>query len=330
MDLPRRILQADLALAARRWPTLVAPHLGADFALPAAAGRLPAGQIWPAGEFVYVPVGYCAAEPIAVGPRPGDEPAVLQRSLMVLGAGAAVTLVAGCTAPRLSLAPRSVQVLDLVLGDGASCRFSHLAHGSAPGSSWSARRVQVGRGAQLTWTDVELGSGFTWRALAVHLSGAGARLSHRALALCGPGRRATWQAELRAEAPGTQVSTVWRGLGWGDGRLDGKVTWSASPKAHGATFELDGRGLELDPSARIAIMPPTAPAILGSRANSEAASQPPDPAALFYARSRGLSAAEALGMLAAGFAAPALCDLPPDFAADLERLIPLSLAGAAS
>jgi Fe-S cluster assembly protein SufB len=326
---PRAVLQADLAVAARRWPALVAEHLAADFELPADAGHLPEGPLWPAGEFLFVPRGWREPEPIAVGPRPGDELASLLRSLIVIGAGAAVRLVSGCSSPRLSLGPRSVELLDLVVGDGASCRISHIAHGSAFGASWAAVRVRLGRGASVQWTDVDLGAGSVWRSLSADLAGAGAAFKHSALALCGPGRRVTWRADLRSSAPGAQVATRWRALGWCDGQLDGQLTWSAGSSAIGGTYELDGRGLALDPAARIAIALPTPPSTPGSSAFQSFDTQSPAPDALFYARSRGLSRSEALGLLAIGFAAPVLDELPPDFAADVLRIIPLSLAGAA-
>lgn len=192
-------------------------------------------------------------------------------------------------------------VLQLRLHQDA--RFEHLAlqQESAGSALFRRTEAQLAAGAEYRRLELELGGGLLRHELNVALQGRGARLQADGV-LLGEGRaHVDTRLGIDHAQPDTRSSMTWRGLGRGQSRVVFHGGILIREGADESEAMLSNKNLLLSAGAEIDTQP-----VLEIHADEVKAAHGAtvgrlDPTALFYLRSRGLSAADAQALLTEAF-----------------------------
>lgn len=210
-----------------------------------------------------------------------DQSSVTLANLLVqlrLGAGSELTLV---------------RVLDTAVGSHV---VEHLS-------------ADIGAGARLVCTTLDLGAGWAHRQLDLTLSGKGATTALAGAVLAGGRAHTDHQLRLLHRAPAVASQTRWKALADGRARavFDGLIEVAAS--APGTDAHLKTASLLLSPHAEIDAKPELVIDTDAVACSHGASVGQLDERALFYLRSRGVPLAEARQLLCQAFLVEAIDDL---------------------
>lgn len=226
-------------------------------------------------------------------------------------------------------ADASLAVVEHHLAAGAHAHFAnvlthvHLAQGArlshARVQSDSARATQflrtdavLARDSSYQRMDLELGSALSRHELNVRLEGDNARLHANGVLLADGRRHVETRLGIDHIARDTACELTWRGLGSGRGRAVFHGGILIREGADGTSAMLANKNLLLSADAEIDTQP-----VLEIHADEVQAAHGAtvgqlDPHALFYLRSRGLSASEATKLLTAAFCREPLAAVEQD------------------
>jgi Fe-S cluster assembly scaffold protein SufB len=246
------------------------------------------------GWLVDVAAGAAPPQAIEINSRSERASTSQQHTVIVVHAGARASIVDGCSAPAYSGWGERTEAIDVVVLAGAELDYTLLRNVCGPTSESRTASVWLAEGAAIRQTFCTLGSASEEARLRMTL---------------GSGSSATLQTLVFASVRTVELTVDVAGEGSSIAppviRLIAKQGGRIRYSGNGET-----RGLLLDDESRI-----EAPGAVGAS----------DATQLTYLRSRGIGAADAGGMLAAGFARPVLASLPPPHAVEVERVVALAL-----
>jgi Fe-S cluster assembly protein SufD len=257
---------------------------------------------------------------VVIATRPGGEPGkpgqiqVLSLSTGAIHGGRIVIDLADGSALdlvilHLDLAPSRASVgLDVTVGAGARLNVDELqfcgflASGGAIGQLFSHVHLTVGHDAEVKWTTCAQGGELVRFRTVADLAAPGASLTLNGLAMLDGKRQAHWLTRLVHTRGDTTSRQVFKTIADGHsiGSFDGLVT--VAEGADGADAEQRNYNLLLSPTARVDSRPQLDILADEVKASHGATVSRPNPEELFYLRTRGLDAGQALAMLMRGFA----------------------------
>lgn len=224
--------------------------------------------------------------------------AVHMRALVILGAGAAVTLV-----ERATGAGWTNNVTHAVLGAGARLRHAKLQMQAADSVHLSAMTLTLGEGADHESVILALGAGVSREGVRVVLAGEGAIASLRGAYLLGGKQQASFVPEVQHLARHCTSRQLVKGVlgGAAHGVFLGHI--SVPEGADGTNASQTNRNILLSPGARVDTRPRLEILADDVKCSHGATVGDLDEAALFYLQSRGLTPPQARRMLIEAFAA---------------------------
>ncbi len=319
----RGVVFLDTDAALREHPDLVREHFGT--VVPPEDGKLAAlnAAVWSGGSFVSVPAGVVLDVPLqAFFKTDAAAHGQFERTIVVVGEGASVHYVEGCTAPVHSTGTLHASVVEIVVRKGGRCRFTTIQNWTKDVSNLVTKRAVAGEDATVVWVDANVGSKLTVKHPSVRLAGAGARGEVLAAAFGGEGQHQDIGGEIVHAAPGTSGRLVARALSKDGGRTTYRGRVEVAPEARGARMHSRCDALMLDGRSSHEAVPDFA-TIRSSdvRIEHEATVAEISEDQLLYMRSRGIGRAEATVMIANGFMAPIVRELPMEYAVELYRLV---------
>ncbi|MDZ4250620.1 MAG: Fe-S cluster assembly protein SufB [Candidatus Nanopelagicales bacterium] len=284
--------------------------------------------VWSGGSFVYVPKGVRVEIPLQAYFRINTENmGQFERTLIIVDEGAFVHYVEGCTAPIYSTDSLHSAVVEIIVKDGARCRYTTIQNWSTNVYNLVTKRAIAQRGATMEWVDGNLGSKVTMKYPAVWLTGEHARGETLSIAFAGPGQHQDAGSKMIHAAPNTSSSVVSKSVARGGGRSSYRGLVQMQPNAHGSASTVRCDALLVDDVSRSDTYPynvvRTDDVSMGHEATVSKVSEDQ----LFYLRSRGIREDEAMAMIVRGFIEPIARELPMEYALELNRLIELQMEG---
>ncbi len=162
----------------------------------------------------------------------------------------------------------------------------------------------------------------------IYLLGKGARGEVLSVAYAGPGQHTDAGGKAIHAAPHTTSVITSKSVSKDGGRTGYRGLVRVEPEAHHAKSNVRCDALILDEESASDTFPyievEDDTAALGHEATVSRVGEDQ----LFYLMSRGLSEAEAMGMIVNGFIEPITRELPMEYAVELNRLIELQMEGA--
>ncbi len=285
--------------------------------------------VWSGGSFVYIPKGVHVKRPLQAYFRiNAQNMGQFERTLIIADEGSYAHYVEGCTAPVYSSNSLHSAVVEVIVKPGARFRYTTIQNWSPNVYNLVTKRARVDKNAVMEWVDGNLGSKLTMKYPSCYLVGEGARGEVLSIAYGGKGQHQDAGAKMVHIAPNTSSIIISKSISANAGRTSYRGLVEVSPSAHGVKSRVECDALILDSDSRSDTYPvmkinnPTA------NIEHEATVSKIGEEKLFYLMSRGLTEAEAMGLIVSGFIEPIVKELPLEYAVELNRLIELEMEGS--
>ncbi|MHB8634671.1 MAG: Fe-S cluster assembly protein SufB [Thermoplasmatota archaeon] len=330
------ILFCSFSEAVREHPDLVRRWLGT--VVPATDNFFAAlnSAVFSDGSFCYIPKGVrCPLELSTYFRINAAGTGQFERTLIVAEAGSYVSYLEGCTAPMRDEHQLHAAVVELVALDDAEIKYSTVQNwypGDKDGKGGvynfvTKRGKCLGRNSKISWTQVETGSAITWKYPSCILQGDGSVGEFYSVAVCNDYQQADTGTKMIHIGRNTRSTIVSKGISAGHGQNSYRGMVKILKGAEGARnySQCDSLLIGSDCGAHtypvIDVQNPSA------TMEHEATTSKVSDDQIFYLRSRGFSAPEAVSLIVNGFCKSVFRKLPMEFTVEAQKLLDLKLEG---
>jgi Fe-S cluster assembly protein SufB len=277
------------------------------------------------GTFVYIPkntkcpidlASYFRIETAKIGQ--------FERTLIIADSGSEVSYLEGCSAPRRPNHQLHSGVVEVIAFDNAVVKYATVQNWSRSIYNFVTKRGIAHKNAKLYWTQVEVGSGLTWKYPSTILRGDGAVSDFYSLTIT----RANQQADTGTKMIHIGNNTVSNIVSYGVALEESVQTFRSLVKFAGTdsknACKCDSRIIGDDAVAN------TIPTIIHENGKNEqkheAKTGSIDAASLLYLEQSGIATDEATALIIGGLAAPIISRLPMEFLVESKQLIKMALS----
>ena len=320
-------LSTDMAL--KLYPDLFKKYFST--VVPVADNKFSAlnGAVWSGGSFIYVPKGVHLDKPLQSYFRINNEKSgQFERTLIIVGEGADVHYVEGCTAPQYSKESLHAAVVEIIVLKGGRCRYSTVQNWSTNIVNLVTKRAVCYENASMEWIDGNVGSQLNMKYPACILKGEGAKGTCISIAVAGANQYQDAGARMIHEAPNTTSTIISKSIVKRGGVANYRGTVRLKQGATNARSHVECDTLILDNISKSDTIPNNEVNNNTSYIEHEATVSKINEDQLFYLMSRGISEKEATQMIIMGFIEPFSRELPMEYAVELNQLIKMDMEGS--
>lgn len=323
------VIFLDMDSAVREHPEIVKKYFGT--VIPANDNKFAAlnSAVWSGGSFIYVPEGVKVEVPLQAYFRINAENmGQFERTLIICAPGSYVHYVEGCTAPTYSTDSLHSAVVEIIVQEGARCRYTTIQNWSKNVFNLVTKRAAAYKNATMEWVDGNLGSKLTMKYPAVWLMEEGARGEILSVAFAGDDQHQDAGGKVVHVAPNTSSQIISKSISKGTGRSSYRGLVKVYKGAENVRSNVVCDALLLDETSRTDTYPYMEIEEERVSIGHEATVSKVAEEQIFYLMSRGLSEDEAMSMIVNGFIEPIAKELPLEYAVELNRLIQLEMEGS--
>ncbi len=324
------VIFCDTDSAVNKYPELMKKYFGKTIPFNDNKFASLNSAVWSGGSFIYVPENVHVELPLQAYFRINAENmGQFERTLIICAPGSYVHYVEGCTAPTWSTDSLHSAVVEIVVEEGARCRYTTIQNWSKNVYNLVTKRAAAYKDATMEWVDGNLGSKLTMKYPAVYMMEPGAKGEILSIAFAGDGQHQDAGGKVVHAAPWTSSSIVSKSISKGSGRSSYRGLLKINKGAIGSKSSVRCDALLLDENSRTDTYPYIEVEEDRKIATAhEASVSKVGEDQLFYLMSRGLDEVEATSMIVRGFIEPIAKELPLEYALELNRLIQLEMEGS--
>ncbi len=331
------IIFCSFSEAVREHPELVRQYLGSVVPYTDNFYATLNTAVFSDGSFVYVPKGVrCPMELSTYFRINALNTGQFERTLIIADEGSYVSYLEGCTAPMRDENQLHAAVVELVAMEGATIKYSTVQNwypGDENGKggiyNFVTKRGKCdGRGAKISWTQVETGSAITWKYPSVILKGDDSVGEFYSVALTKGRQQADTGTKMIHIGKNTKSTIVSKGISAGHGqntyRGQVRILKGADNARNFSQCDsmLIGDRCGAHTFPYIDVQNPTA------RMEHEATTSKIGEDQIFYCNQRGISTEDAVSMIVNGFCKEVFRELPMEFAVEAQKLLAVNLEGS--
>ena len=323
------VLFCDMDTAVRDYPELVRRWFGTI--IPPNDNKFAAlnSAVWSGGSFIYVPPGVKVELPLQAYFRINTENmGQFERTLIIADEGSQVHYVEGCSAPVYTSDSLHSAVVELVALPGSRITYTTIQNWSNNVYNLVTKRARAEAEAHVEWIDGNIGSRLTMKYPSVYLVGPKASGEVLSVAYAGPGQHQDAGAKMIHAAPETTSTIVSKSISKDGGKTTYRGLVKVEDGAYGAKSFVRCDALILDEMSTSETKPSMEVGESDASIGHEATVAKIGEDQLFYLMSRGLTEAQAMGMIVNGFIEPITRTLPMEYAVEWSRLIELQMEGS--
>lgn len=323
------VIFTDMDTAMRKHRDVVDRYLGS--VVPADDNKFAAlnAAVWSGGSFLYVPPGVQVLRPLQAYFRINAERlGQFERTLVVVGEGAFVHYIDGCSAAAMATPSLHAGVIEVIVQRNARCRITGLQNWSRNVYNLVTKRAIAHEDSTMEWIDGNIGARLTMNYPSVRLVGAGAHGEVLSIGYAGAGQYQDTGAKMLHLAPQTTSMVTSKAICRNGGRSGYRGIIHVNPGARQSSSFVRCDSLILDATSRSDTHPTMEVDEPKAMIGHEATVSKVNEDQLFYLMSRGLTEDEAISMLIAGFIEPIARELPLACAHQINDLISLDMVAA--
>ena len=331
------VIFCSISEAIREHPELVRKYLGS--VVPASDNFFATlnSAVFSDGSFVYIPPGTrCPMELSTYFRINAENTGQFERTLIIADKGAYVSYLEGCTAPKRDTHQLHAAVVELVILDDAEIKYSTVQNwypGDENGVggiyNFVTKRADCrGDRAKVMWTQVETGSAITWKYPSCILRGESSQGEFYSIAIANNYQQADTGTKMIHLGANTKSRIVSKGISAGHAQNTYRGLVSMHPHAKNSRNYTQCDSLLIGDKCGAHTVPYIEVKNNSSRVEHEATTSKVDDDQLFYCRSRGMDAEEAVALVVNGFCKEVLQALPMEFAMEAQSLVAISLEGS--
>ena len=321
--------------AVKQYPELVKKYLGT--VVPATDNFFAAlnASVFSDGTFVYVPphtkcpidlASYFRIETAKIGQ--------FERTLIIADTGSELSYMEGCSAPRRPNHQLHSGVVEIVVMDDATVKYSTVQNwyageyknGTQLGGilNFVTKRGKCGNNATLNWTQVEIGSALTWKYPSTILAGNNAHSDFYSLTITRDGQCADTGTKMVHIGDNTVSNILSYGVALDNSNQTFRSMVSFSGHNGKNASKCDTRIIGNNANAN------TLPTIIHTNGDNtqshEATTGAIDATQLQYLMQSGLDIDTATALIIGAAAAPIIARLPMEFLVESKQLIQMALS----
>jgi Fe-S cluster assembly protein SufB len=236
--------------------------------------------------------------------------------------------VHNCTAPIYTSDSLHAAVVEIIVKEGARCRYTTIQNWSTNVYNLVTKRAVAYKDATMEWIDGNLGSKLTMKYPSVYMVEPGAKAEILSVAFAGKGQHQDPGGKVIHAAPHTQSVVVSKSISKDGGRAGYRGLVKIYDGAKGSRSAVRCDALILDDRSRSDTYPTMEIDEEDVSITHEATVSKVSDEQLFYLMSRGVKEDEAMNMIVRGFVEPIVKELPLEYAVELNRLIALEMEGS--
>jgi len=323
------VIFLDMDAGVREYPDLVKQYFGTI--IPPNDNKFAAlnSAVWSGGSFVYIPEGVRVEVPLQAYFRINAENmGQFERTLIICEKDSYVHYVEGCTAPTYSTNSLHSAVVEIIVKEGARCRYTTIQNWSKNVYNLVTKRAAAYKNATMEWVDGNLGSKITMKYPAVWLMEEGARGEILSVAMSTDGQHQDAGGKVVHVAPHTSSQIISKSISKGTGRSSYRGLVKVHRGADHVRSNVVCDALLIDEDSRTDTFPYIEIESEEVSVGHEATVSKVADEQLFYLQSRGISESDAMSMIVSGFIEPIAKELPLEYAVELNRLIQLEMEGS--
>jgi Fe-S cluster assembly protein SufB len=331
------VIFSSISEAVREHPELMRKYLGSVVPVTDNFFATLNSAVFTDGSFVYIPKGVRCPMELSTYFRINEQnTGQFERTLIIADAGAYVSYLEGCTAPKRDENQLHAAVVELVALEDAEIKYSTVQNwfpGDKDGKggiyNFVTKRGDCrGNGSKISWTQVETGSAITWKYPSCILRGDNSQGEFYSIAVSNGHQQVDSGTKMLHLGKNTVSRIISKGIAAGrsDNTYRGLV--SAHRKATGARNFTNCDSLLIGQECGAHTVPYIESKNASAVFEHEATTSKIAEDQLFYCRQRGLNAEEAVALIVNGFVKDVLQQLPMEFAVEAQKLIAVSLEGS--
>ncbi|MFI3270254.1 MAG: Fe-S cluster assembly protein SufB [Rikenellaceae bacterium] len=288
------------------------------------------------GSFCYIPKGVrCPMELSTYFRINAQGTGQFERTLIVADEESYVSYLEGCTAPQRDENQLHAAVVEIVVHDRASVKYSTVQNwypGDKNGVggiyNFVTKRGLCHADAKLSWTQVETGSAVTWKYPSCVLLGDRSVGEFYSVAMTNHYQQADTGTKMIHIGRDSRSHIISKGISAGQSQNSYRGLVKVAKRAEGARNYSQCDSLLIGDKCGAHTFPimecGNSTAVLEHEATTSKISDDQ----LFYCNQRGLSSEDAVGVIVNGYAKEVLSKLPMEFAVESQKLLALSLEGS--
>jgi Fe-S cluster assembly protein SufB len=331
------VLFCSFSEAVREHPELVEKYLGSVVPYTDNFYAALNSAVFSDGSFCYIPKGVrCPMELSTYFRINAANTGQFERTLIVAEEGSYVSYLEGCTAPIRDENQLHAAVVELVAKESAQIKYSTVQNwypGDKDGKGGiynfvTKRGKCAGRGAKISWTQVETGSAITWKYPSCILQGDDSVGEFYSVAVTNNRQQADTGTKMIHIGKNTKSTIVSKGISAGHGQNSYRGLVRIGKGADGARNYSQCDSLLLGSDCGAHTFPYIDVQNSTAQMEHEATTSKIGEDQLFYFQSRGISAEDAVNMIVNGFCKEVFKELPMEFAVEAQKLLGVSLEGS--
>ena len=331
------IIFCSFSEAVREHPDLVRAYLGS--VVPHSDNFFAAlnAAVFSDGSFVYIPKGVrCPMELSTYFRINAADTGQFERTLFVADAGAHVSYLEGCTAPKRDRNQLHAAVVELVALEDATIKYSTVQNwypGDREGKGGiynfvTKRGKCAGARSKISWTQVETGSAITWKYPSCILQGDDSVGEFYSVALANNYQQADTGTKMIHIGKNTRSTIISKGISAGHGQNTYRGLVKILTGAKNARNYSQCDSLLMGDQCGAHTFPYVEVKNSTARLEHEASTSKIGEDQIFYCRQRGLSTEDAVNLIVNGFCKEVFRELPMEFAVEAQKLLGVSLEGS--
>ena len=331
------VIFCSFSEAVQKHPALVEQYLGSVVPYSDNYFATLNSAVFTDGSFVYVPKGVrCPMELSTYFRINASKTGQFERTLIVADEGAHVSYLEGCTAPMRDENQLHAAVVELVALKDAQIKYSTVQNwypGDAEGKggiyNFVTKRGECrGDDSKISWTQVETGSAITWKYPSCVLKGNNSVGEFYSVAVANNYQQADTGTKMLHIGRNTRSTIVSKGISAGHGQNSYRGLAKVVAGAENARNYTQCDSLLMGDKCGAHTFPYMEAKNPTAKVEHEATTSKISDDQLFYCRSRGISAEDAVNMIVNGFCKDVFRELPMEFAVEAQRLLAVTLEGA--
>ncbi len=289
------------------------------------------------GSFCYIPPGVRCPMELSTYFRINQAgTGQFERTLIIADENSYVSYLEGCTAPRRDEHQLHAAVVEIIAMEGAEVKYSTIQNwypGSLDGRGGvynfvTKRGICNGRGAKISWTQLETGSAITWKYPSVILKGDDSVGEFYSVAFTKGKQQADTGTKMIHLGHNTSSTIISKGISAGESNNSYRGLVKINPKARNARNFSQCDSLLLGDRCGAHTFPYIEVQNSSSQVEHEATTSKVGEDQIFYCNQRGIGEAEAIKLIVNGFCKEILAELPMEFAVEAQKLLAIELEGS--
>ena len=318
------VIFLDIDSGLREYPEIFKKYF--DTVIPYHDNKFSAlnGAVWSGGSFIYVPPGVKLDKPLQSYFRINSERmAQFERTLIIVDKGSDIHYVEGCTAPSYSKDSLHAGVVEIVVLEGAKCRYTTIQNWSKNIYNLVTQRAKVYKNGSMEWVDGNIGSLVTMKYPTCVLAEEGAKGTCITIAVADDVQIIDSGSKMIHLAPNTSSQIISKSVSRRGGKVNYRGMVRHGKQAINAKSKVECDTLILDQLSTSDTVPVNIMMNNDATIEHEATVSKVSEEQLFYLMSRGLTEQQATEMIVMGFIEPFSRELPMEYAVELNQLLKL-------